>query len=186
MSLLPRTLFPSIERAFSLLDEPLFTATRRFPSVFPTLAPPTISNRFSPSVDISETDKDYIVEAEVPGMKREDLSVEFLDDNTLVLKGKIERNRGGSAAEQEPLRKVGAGQEGGAAESTEVQAKADETTDVGQPHYWSSERVIGNFSRSFQFPGRIDPAKVKAAYKDGILSILVPKIEPRGTKISIE
>ncbi|CAG8470669.1 5563_t:CDS:1 [Ambispora gerdemannii] len=185
MSLLPRNLFPGIAHAFSLLDEPLLTATRRFPSAFPTLAPSTITSRYSPSVDISETDKDYVIEAEVPGMKKEDLSVEFLDDNTLMLKGKIERIRG-TAPEQEPLRKINAGQEGAAAESTEVQTRGDETTDIRQPYYWSNERAIGSFSRSFQFPGKIDPTKVKAAYKDGILAISVPKVEPRGTKINIE
>ncbi|CAB5310584.1 unnamed protein product [Rhizophagus irregularis] len=87
MSLINRVL-PSlandIGRAFSLLDEPLFNVARRFPASFPTLSDQ--QSFFRPSVDVLENDKNYVIEAEVPGMKKEDLSVEFLDDGTLIMK----------------------------------------------------------------------------------------------------
>src|SRR6266498_2893442 len=95
MSLINRVnrVFPSfaqdISRAFSLLDEPLFNVSRRFPASFPTLS--DHQSFFRPSVDVSEDDKNYVIEAEVPGMKKEDLSVKFLDDDTLIMKGKIEQ-----------------------------------------------------------------------------------------------
>ncbi len=38
-----------------------------------------------------------------------------------------------------------------------------------------SERSVGEFSRSFSFPVRVDQDAVKASMKNGILSILVPK-----------
>ncbi|RHZ68874.1 hypothetical protein Glove_292g46 [Diversispora epigaea] len=199
MSLINRV-FPSIaqefNRAFSLLEDPLFnTALRsstRFPSSF------TSTEYFRPSVDICETDKSYMVEAEVPGMKKDDLSVEFTNDNTLVLKGKIEKftQRGDNN-----IRTVEATPDtaGGATpgKATDESATEGSTTTVVQqqttgevsersPVYWSSERVLGNFQRSFQFPGRIDPENVKANYKDGILSIIVPKVDRHGTKINIE
>jgi hypothetical protein len=40
---------------------------------------------------------------------------------------------------------------------------------------WLSERAHGSFERTFQFPERIDMANVKAALKNGVLSINVPK-----------
>lgn len=40
---------------------------------------------------------------------------------------------------------------------------------------WLSERVHGSFERTFQFPDRIDMANVKAALKNGVLSLTVPK-----------
>lgn len=41
--------------------------------------------------------------------------------------------------------------------------------------YWLTERNIGEFSRSFNFPARVDQDAVSASFKDGILSVSVPK-----------
>lgn len=56
-----------------------------------------------------------------------------------------------------------------------------------QHHYWVSERSIGEFSRSFAFPARVDQDNVKASLSNGILSIVVPKASvPVTRKIEIE
>jgi len=41
--------------------------------------------------------------------------------------------------------------------------------------YWLTERSIGEFSRSFNLPARVDQDGVSASLNDGILSITVPK-----------
>jgi HSP20 family protein len=41
---------------------------------------------WSPAVDISETDKEYLVKAELPGLRREDVRVR-LEDNLLTVEG---------------------------------------------------------------------------------------------------
>lgn len=40
-----------------------------------------------------------------------------------------------------------------------------------------SERFFGRFARSFDLPKPVDPNKVKATYKDGILTVVLPKTE---------
>ncbi|KAG9700946.1 30 kDa heat shock protein, partial [Aureobasidium melanogenum] len=56
-----------------------------------------------------------------------------------------------------------------------------------QSRYWVSERSVGEFSRSFAFPSRVDQDNVRASLKDGILSIIVPKASaPTTRKINIE
>ena len=40
-------------------------------------------------------------------------------------------------------------------------------------HVW--ERTYGAFQRSFTFPSKIDPAKIGAEFKDGVLTVHLPK-----------
>lgn len=39
------------------------------------------------------------------------------------------------------------------------------------------ERFFGRFTRSFKLPKQVDASRVKAAYKDGILTVTLPKTE---------
>lgn len=56
-----------------------------------------------------------------------------------------------------------------------------------QSKYWVSERSVGEFHRSFQFPARVDQDAVKASMKNGVLKIVVPKAVNRpGRRIAIE
>ncbi|KAI5283856.1 hypothetical protein KEM54_001781 [Ascosphaera aggregata] len=49
--------------------------------------------------------------------------------------------------------------------------------------YWSSERAVGSFHRTFNFPARVNQDAVRASLKDGILSVVVPKeVERKGGK----
>jgi len=54
-------------------------------------------------------------------------------------------------------------------------------------NYFRNERMYGSFCRSFSLPSTIDSSKIKANYKDGILSISLPKVEAAKPKeIAIE
>jgi HSP20 family protein len=55
-----------------------------------------------------------------------------------------------------------------------------------QGRYWISERSVGSFGRSFTFPVRIDQDNVKASLKNGILSVVIPKLVVPPRKINIE
>ncbi|MBW1993309.1 MAG: Hsp20/alpha crystallin family protein, partial [Deltaproteobacteria bacterium] len=43
--------------------------------------------------------------------------------------------------------------------------------------YHRREREAGSFSRIIGLPGEVDPDKVEAKLKDGILTVIVPKAE---------
>ncbi len=47
---------------------------------------------FSPRVDIIENDKNMIVLAEMPGVKKEDVKVTVNEDNVLIIKGEKKRD----------------------------------------------------------------------------------------------
>ena len=62
--------------------------------------------------------------------------------------------------------------------------KADESEDVT---YHRRERRVGTFSRVVQFPIEIDPEKVQATLKDGVLTVTLPKAETaRVRKIEVK
>ena len=95
-----------------------------------------------PAVDIYETDAhEVVLKAELPEMKREDISVTF-ENGVLTLKG--ERK-----FEQE----------------------------ASKENYHRVERRHGTFSRSFTLPNTVDPSRISAAYKDGILTVKLPQRE---------
>jgi HSP20 family protein len=51
-----------------------------------------------------------------------------------------------------------------------------------------SERYIGKFRRSISLPTRVDASKINATYKDGILTIALPKADeakPRQIQVNV-
>ncbi|MBI5100889.1 MAG: Hsp20/alpha crystallin family protein [Nitrospirae bacterium] len=49
--------------------------------------------------------------------------------------------------------------------------------EVKQENYYSLERSFGSFSRTIPLPPDVDSAKAKAAFKNGVLEIVLPKKE---------
>ncbi|MDI9482521.1 MAG: Hsp20/alpha crystallin family protein [Bacillota bacterium] len=59
----------------------------------------------------------------------------------------------------------------------------------GNEEIYRSERFFGSFSRIIPLPSEVQPDKAVAQYKDGILTIVVPKSDnksPNGKKIEIQ
>ena len=54
-------------------------------------------------------------------------------------------------------------------------------------HFIRKERQIGSFSRSFPVPGGIDSSAIKATFREGVLTITLPKAEesPNASSIPI-
>lgn len=96
---------------------------------------------WKPSVDISETQDEFVVTADLPGINREDLNV-TVADGRLTLRG--ERRQ----APTEP---------------------------EGSVH--RVERVYGTFTRAFDLPTAVNADNIAASYRDGVLSVSVPKAE---------
>jgi HSP20 family protein len=94
-----------------------------------------------PAFDVSETDKEIIVKAEVPGMNVKDIDI-TLTDALLTIKGE---------------RKL-------------------EKEDKGES-YHRVERQYGSFSRSFNLGAEVKADAIDANYKDGILTLTLPKAE---------
>jgi len=140
---------------------------------------------FSPNFDVHETPKEYVLEGELPGLDKSNLSIEFTDTNTLVIHGKIERSYTAGTPPDKLLQgakqkqAITEGKEGEKGKEKEEHKAESEEEPI---KYWVSERTVGSFQRSFNFPGEVDQDNVKASYDDGILKVVVPKKEKRSAK----
>lgn len=59
---------------------------------------------------------------------------------------------------------------------------------VSEDNYIRVERAYGSFVRSFTLPQNVDPEKIKAKYKEGVLEITIPKKEeakPKQIKVEL-
>jgi len=174
---------------------------------FPQLETGRNLRAFSPNFDVHETDKEYVLEGELPGLSdKSNVSIEFTDHNTLLVRGKIEKSyEAGTppSQQQNQAQMTGANEaenkshkptveeEGSEKQQSQqvTKTEGDQGKQVGHPttKYWVSERSVGSFQRSFSFPGEIDQDAVTAKLKDGILTVKVPKRQQKQAKrINIE
>jgi HSP20 family protein len=62
------------------------------------------------------------------------------------------------------------------------------SSDVKEDQFHRMERRYGTFSRSFSLPQTVDPAKVSAEYKQGVLTVRLPlreEAKPRSIKVDV-
>lgn len=198
---------------FRFLDDYTDHVTRRFDDSFSEFGR-NMTSTFAPKFDIKETAEAYQLEGDLPGIEKEAIQLEFLDENTLQIKGRTERSfsSGNPSSDAKDITMTGAGPdsdntvnsastqnptETSATEgtgTTNAVAKTEssspaKTENTGNGRYWVTERSVGEFSRTFAFPSPINQEAVKASLKNGVLSITVPKKlveEPAARRITIE
>ncbi|KAJ9269682.1 hypothetical protein DTO212C5_4293 [Paecilomyces variotii] len=153
---------------------------------------------FAPKFDVRESQEGYYLDGELPGVNQKDVEIEFSDAETLVIKGRSERESTKTNVDENQKQIEGhkshqptVEDEEESAETTNAVTKSDKQvakqTEQPQHKYWISERSIGEFQRTFTFPTRVDQDNVKASLKNGILSIFVPKAAaPTLKKIRVE
>ena len=69
-----------------------------------------------------------------------------------------------------------------------LRGKKERMEEVKEEGYFRTERAYGAFSRSFSLPSTVEASKIAADYKDGILTLRLPKAEeakPRQIEVKI-
>ncbi|KAG5652965.1 hypothetical protein H0H81_002863 [Sphagnurus paluster] len=178
---LSRQLFRDL---FRVLDEPLMRPG--FPSYFGGLN--HVGNRHSlfdlnlarPALDLKEEANQYVVEAELPGVKRENVEVRIGDaGRSVTIEGKVMETRRQIPGAQ-PSDVTVESPEGNSTAVADVQGP-DETS-----NQLSSERTfVGNtmFRRTVWLPRPVEASNVSANLDHGILTITIPKAEDKGSVV---
>jgi len=148
---------------------------------------PAGMQRFQPSVDISEDDKEYSIDVDLPGVRPEDVDVQVHNDH-LILRSTL-RQESGSEPQQ-----TAAGQQGTAGQTppqaaTSGQKDWQQSQSEQQRQYHRRERQFGYFERVFPLPQNVDQQNIRCDFKDGVLTCHLPKtgeIEPpQGRRIPV-
>ena len=108
---------------------------------------------WAPRVDIAETDKEFVIKAEIPEVQKEDVKV-TVDKGVLAIRG--ERKQ----------------------EKEEKDKK-----------FHRIERHYGSFVRSFTLPENVEEKGIKATFRDGMLTLQLPKTtvaKERSVEVKIE
>jgi len=73
-------------------------------------------------------------------------------------------------------------------ETLTISGKKEKEEKVERKDYRRVERASGVFTRTITLPAEVEPEKVTASFKDGVLEIRAPKVEgaePKGRKIEV-
>jgi HSP20 family protein len=105
-----------------------------------------------PVVDVMETEEDFQIRAELPGVDKKDVKLS-VENGVLMISGHREQEK-------------------------EEKGK----------RYHKIERSYGSFARSFTMPDIVDEQKVTAEFKNGVLTVRLPKSEkarPKSIEVQI-
>jgi len=92
-----------------------------------------------PAVDVEQTQDGIVLRLDLPGMNRDDVSID-VKDRTLIVSGERRDER-----------------------------------EEDHEGFFTRERVVGKFTRSFMLPEGVDPGSVQAQFRDGVLVVRIPR-----------
>ena len=137
---------PSIWNGMSPRWNRIWDDFDRFASLSPRI------NTYLP-LDIQETDSEYRVTTDMPGMSKENIDIS-IKDSVLTISAE----------------------------------KSSEATEQSDGRVIRRERLHGKFARSLRLSDLVDEEKIEATYKDGVLHVVLPKVEveqPKKVEIAI-
>ncbi|KAL0961071.1 hypothetical protein HGRIS_006055 [Hohenbuehelia grisea] len=186
MSHIARNLLHEFRPLFRMLEEPL----SRSPSYFGLPSRSLLDDPFfrnsalsRPAVDVSEEGNVYVVEADLPGVKKENVEVRIGDGGrSLTIEGRILSRRSADAATntapQEIIANDQSGSSNDASTAPTAVAQADSSNQLSTERMFSGSST---FTRTVWLPRPVDTNKVSAALNDGILTIRVQKAEDKAS-----
>jgi len=121
---------------------------------------PTAASTKLPKVDIRENDKEYVLEAELPGYGEKDVDVN-VEKHVLLISS--------------------------ANETKDVKEEKVEKTEKVNESFLVRERLTSSFQRSFVLPEGVSEDKIKGEFKNGVLTLIIPKLpEKKPKKIEVK
>ena len=125
-----------------------------------------------PDVDVTENKDSYILDMDLPGRTENDVSLE-LNEGVLTI-----------ASVKETTKAI----EDKTADKGNKEEKHEKKEEAEKPQFLLRERRRTEFRRSFTLPKDIDAEGVTAGFKNGVLTVKIPRkaeVAPRKIQISV-
>lgn len=113
------------------------------------------SANYVPKVDVKETKKAYVLDMDLPGFSENDVEIDFKNSVLTIASKKMESAK------------------------TEEQESGEEKEDA---QWLIHERRNSNFERRFSLPQDIDAETISAAFKNGVLTVTIPRRPEAGSR----
>jgi HSP20 family protein len=112
-------------------------------------------------MDVSQSDREWCIEADLPGVKEDDIHVE-VRDNHLLLRAEMRQD-------EQP--------QGAQARGGQQEQQQGQQPERPQRQYFQRERRYGYFQRLLPLPENVDEENISCDFSNGVQTIHLPKLE---------
>ncbi|MCW3054975.1 MAG: heat shock protein-like protein [Chthonomonadales bacterium] len=179
-----------MDRVFGQFMDPRNSLTQRTPGQG--------LQSWAPHIDVSESEQEYHIEADLPGVRQEDIDIQ-VQDGMLTLRAQMQQreeqpqsaqsqpSQGQNAPEQQGQEHVSRDQDIGQNRDGNTMQTSDQTAQTPR-RYHQRERRFGYFERIMSLPANVDEENIQAQFKDGVLTLRIPKQTqtPQSRRIQIQ
>ncbi|OUM59366.1 hypothetical protein PIROE2DRAFT_29606, partial [Piromyces sp. E2] len=120
---------------------------------------------FSPSINLSEDEKNYYIHADLPGMNKDQVKMEITDDRTFTISGERESIFDSDKNNEQK-------------EESKKEEQEENKKENKEKKFHMVECSYGKFSRSFSIPEDVNLEDIQAKMENGVLEVTFKKMEP--------
>jgi len=154
---------------------------------------------WAPHIDVSETEQEYHIEADLPGVRQEDIDIQ-VQDGMLTLRAQMQQreeqpqsaqsrpSQGENAQSQQGQEHIARGQDKTGQNRDGNAMQAGDQSPQTPRRYHQRERRFGYFERTMSLPSNVDEENIQAQFKDGVLTLRIPKQTqtPQSRRIQVQ
>ena len=148
---------------------------------------------WEPNADLWETEDEIVLRADLPGFNREDINLDVTADSIQISAQHREETSEEPSGSSEIRAEGKNGEKSGKSAKSGDGASASTAVQTAQPQHPRTYHLQGrqrrSFSVSYALPKEIDPNKVNASFKDGVLEVHMAKPEqsrPKHVQVEVQ
>ncbi|KIJ57203.1 hypothetical protein M422DRAFT_238795 [Sphaerobolus stellatus SS14] len=192
-----RNVFNEFRPFFRLFDDIARSAATRplapfasFPDPFDFPTPSAQWIR-QPSINFKEEGNEYLVEAEMPGVKKENLEVRVGEGGkTLTIEGKVYSKATNNVPDVQAKKAEttpSTGEQPTTSNVNTAEVAQNPSSEVSDIPSATTREFSSHFTRTIQLPRAVNASGVTGHLEDGILTLRIPKAEEPGVvKVQIQ
>jgi len=135
---------------------------------------------FAPNVDLSEDEKEFCLEMDLPGFRPEDVDIQVRNGQLWLRAETRQESEQGPQGQQATGQQQQAGTQANAGQQQgqQGQQQAQQQSQQQRQYHWRQRRY-GVVQQAFTLPENVDEENIRAEFNHGVLMLHLPKREDR-------